>query len=212
MGISSPISSAFLSGLGVAFSTGALHKLSEGALIQEETAMHINIGAYNRPSVSTQIGLLRRLLHGEGRGALGEAFGLVSKVSLCKDSDNPIQFINQGEIPLVINVDSADIMATLIKLKQEIEFDGGKQLQFTFVGASEAHILASEIGRADIGVILRPVRPFPYAWKSKRILPGPPLTKENALSTLIRHNVTVGIGIEESWSARNIRFDAGWVR
>jgi len=65
--------------------SGALHKLSEGALIQEETAIHINIGAYNRPSVSTQIGLLRRLLHGEGRGALGEAFDLVSKVSLCED-------------------------------------------------------------------------------------------------------------------------------
>lgn len=120
--------------------------------------------------------------------------------------------MNQGKMPLVINVDSADIMATLIKLKQEIESDTKKRLQFTFVGASEAHILADEIGQAGIGIILRPVRPFPYAWKSKRILPGPPLTEDNTLSTLIRRNVTVGIGIEESWSARNIRFDVGWVR
>lgn len=82
----------------------------------------------------------------------------------------------------------------------------------TFVGASEAHILAKEIGHAGIGVILRPIRPFPYTWKSKRILPGPPLTETNAVTTLLQHNVTVGIGIEESWSARNIRFDAGWVR
>jgi hypothetical protein len=103
-------------------------------------------------------------------------------------------------------------MATLIKLKQETESSARRQIQMTFVGASEAHILAKEIGHAGIGVILRPIRPFPYTWKSKRILPGPPLTETNAVTTLLQHNVTVGIGIEESWSARNIRFDAGWVR
>ena len=42
-------------------------------------------------------------------------------------------------------------------------------------------------------------------------LPGPPLTKESTISTLLSHNVTVGIGIVESWSARNARFDAAWV-
>ncbi|KXN85387.1 hypothetical protein AN958_11487 [Leucoagaricus sp. SymC.cos] len=194
-GVSAPISFGFLSGLSTAFSTGAFHKLSEGAVLQEETALHITIGAFTEPSVSTQIGLLRRLLYGEGEGPLGEAFGLIIR----------------GELPLVINVDSADIMATLIKLKQEVEGSIKTRLRMTFVGASEAHILAKEIGHAGIGVILRPVRPFPYTWKSKRILPGPPLTKEGAVATLLHHNVTVGIGIEESWSARNIRFDAGWV-
>lgn len=103
-------------------------------------------------------------------------------------------------------------MATLITLKREVESETKTHLQITFAGAAEAHLLAQEIGGAGIGVILRPVRPFPYTWKSRRILAGPPLTEENAAATLIRHNVTVGIGIEESWSARNIRFDAGWVR
>lgn len=28
---------------------------------------------------------------------------------------------------------------------------------------------------------------------------------------LLSHNVTVGIGIEEAWSARNTRFDIAWV-
>lgn len=102
-------------------------------------------------------------------------------------------------------------MATLIQLKREAESKAQAHLKFTFTGAAESHLLAKEIGNAGIGVILRPVRPFPYTWKSRRILPGPPMTKENAVTTLMRHNVTVGIGIEESWSARNIRFDAGWV-
>lgn len=42
-------------------------------------------------------------------------------------------------------------------------------------------------------------------------LPGPPLTKDSAISLLLSHNVTVGIGIEEPWSARNTRFDVAWV-
>ncbi|KAF9450409.1 composite domain of metallo-dependent hydrolase [Macrolepiota fuliginosa MF-IS2] len=194
-GISSPISSGFLSGLGTAFTTGAFHKLSKGAVLQDETALHITIGAFTTPSVSTQISLLRRLLNSGGEGDLGEAFKKIIK----------------GEIPIVVAVDSADIMATLITLKREVESETKTPLQVTFIGAAEAHLLAKEIGEAGIGVVLRPVRPFPATWKSRRILPGPPLTAENAASTLIRHNVTVGIGIEESWSARNIRFDAGWV-
>lgn len=42
-------------------------------------------------------------------------------------------------------------------------------------------------------------------------LPGPPLTRDSAISLLLSHNVTVGIGIEEPWSARNTRFDVAWV-
>lgn len=44
-----------------------------------------------------------------------------------------------------------------------------------------------------------------------RRLPGPPLTKDSAVSLLAAHNVTIGIGIEEPWSARNTRFDIAWV-
>lgn len=43
-------------------------------------------------------------------------------------------------------------------------------------------------------------------------LPGPPLSKETEIALFLAHNVTVGIGIEEAWSARNTRFDVGWVR
>ncbi len=43
-------------------------------------------------------------------------------------------------------------------------------------------------------------------------LPGPPLSEQNAVALLIANNVTVGIGIEEQWSARSTRFDVAWVR
>jgi hypothetical protein len=29
---------------------------------------------------------------------------------------------------------------------------------------------------------------------------------------LIAHNVIVGLGTEEAWNARNLRFDIAWVR
>lgn len=70
-------------------------------------------------------------------------------------------------MPLVINVDSADIMATLILLKSEVETSIGETLKFTFVGGSESHLLASEISGAGIGVILIPSRPFPVTWEGR---------------------------------------------
>jgi hypothetical protein len=47
---------------------------------------------------------------------------------------------------------------------------------------------------------------------ANRSLPGPPLSKDSAISVLLNCNVTVGIGIVEQWSARNTRFDVAWVR
>ena len=72
-------------------------------------------------------------------------------------------------MPLVIEVHSADIMASLINLEKEIETEHGTLIQVTFTGASEAHILAKEIGAANVGIILNPARPFPATWKSRRM-------------------------------------------
>lgn len=55
-----------------------------------------------------------------------------------------------------------------------------------------------------------------YTWRrqmnemSSR-LPGPPLTQDSAITTLLAHGVNVGIGVLEQWSARNTRLDAAWV-
>ncbi|KAF9566706.1 carbohydrate esterase family 9 protein [Agrocybe pediades] len=193
VGVTAPTSNHFLSGLGVAFSTGLPHRLAHGAVLQDITALHISILS-SSPSISTQIGTLRNLLNGHGEGEIGKLFKKVTK----------------GEIRLVIQVQSADIMAALINLKKDIEKTHGKGIQITFAGANEAHLLAKEIGDSNIGVVLRPSRPFPGTWRSKRILPGPPLSEETSFTILKEHNVTVGLGVEEQWSSRNVRFDAAW--
>ncbi|KAI0710536.1 hypothetical protein C8Q76DRAFT_600196, partial [Earliella scabrosa] len=95
-------------------------------------------------------------------------------------------------------------------LKAEVESKLNTSLKVTVIGAAEAHILAKELGEANVGVILSPARPFPNSWVERRIIPGPPLTKESSLSLFLKHNVTVGLGIAESWDGRNARFDAAW--
>ncbi|KAF9029348.1 hypothetical protein BDZ89DRAFT_1133083 [Hymenopellis radicata] len=65
----------------------------------------------------------------------------------------------------------------------------------TFVGATESHLIVAEI--TDAGV-------------------GPPLTRDTTLGVLLKHNVSVAIGIDPFYRgplqtfARNARFDAAW--
>jgi hypothetical protein len=70
---------------------------------------------------------------------------------------------------LVVQVQNADIIASLIQLKSEVKARTGTDIQLTIAGAAEAHLLAKELGEAGVGVILTPSRPFPYAWESKRM-------------------------------------------
>lgn len=72
-------------------------------------------------------------------------------------------------MPLVVEVQNADVMASLIRLKEEVEEASGTSLKLTFSGAQEAHLLAEEIGRAGVGVILTSPRPFPLSWESQRM-------------------------------------------
>lgn len=72
-------------------------------------------------------------------------------------------------MPLVIHVESADIMATLVNLKREYESTTGISLWVTFSGATEAHLLAKEIARTKINVILTSPRAFPTSWEQRRM-------------------------------------------
>ncbi|KZT43545.1 hypothetical protein SISSUDRAFT_1039974 [Sistotremastrum suecicum HHB10207 ss-3] len=193
--VTAPSHSGFWGGLSVYFSVSAVHRLEAGAIIQDAAAVHVAIrhGA-RKPSVSTQVTALRNLLLGHADGLAGEYF---KRVAL-------------GKVTLVVEVHDLNIIGTLLTLKAEIEEQTQIKIKMTISGASEAHLLAEELSRAEVSVILNPSRPFPTIWEKRQILPGPPLTHQSAILKLLEHNVTVGIGVEELWSARNIRFDAGW--
>ncbi|KAJ7056224.1 carbohydrate esterase family 9 protein [Mycena amicta] len=171
----------FLSGLSTVFSTVAPHKLADGAVLQEIAALHVTVSLNLKISVSTQIAALRGLLLGEGKG--------------------------EGKLPLVVHAESADIIASLLTLKNEFD----SSLRLVIAGGAEAHLLASELGASGVGVLLRQ-RPYPATWEERRILPGPPLTADSAIAKLVKSNVTVGILASGpiASAARNMRFDVAW--
>ncbi|KAK7444031.1 hypothetical protein VKT23_015428 [Stygiomarasmius scandens] len=214
----------FLLGLSVGFHTGAADALDAHgeleAVIKDEVGLHVSIQHGTSVGVSTQVGVLRKLVLGGG---------------------GSWEDVRKGKLPLIIHVDNADIMATLTILKYEVEasFAGRlatsefvthpqthlastsnstpdtnhekqAKLKMTFAGASEAHLLADEIARAGIAVILSPSRPFPRTWDARRILPGPPLSADTAITRLVKAGVLVGIGVPDEYDAKNLRFEVGW--
>ncbi|KAK2466065.1 hypothetical protein APHAL10511_001707 [Amanita phalloides] len=191
-----------ISGLSTAFRTGSGHAMERGAVVQDVAGLHVVLGRpdpllhNSRISVSTQIAALRRLLYGwEGED---------------KETGDWFRKAAEGIVPLIAEVHSADVMTTLIILKAEVEEKIGSRMRMVFSGATEAHLLAREIRDADVGVILQPVRPYPAVWDRRRILPGPPLSNDTALVTLLEHGVTVGLGVRDAHDARNTKFTVEW--
>ncbi|KAJ6555140.1 hypothetical protein DFH09DRAFT_1038104 [Mycena vulgaris] len=189
-GITAPMGRGFMHGMSTAFDLGASGILDHGAVVQAETALYVTVSPSLSPSVSTQIAALGNLLFHE---------------------DGPWLRVRRGEIPLVVGVHNADIMATLLHLKAEHDATASRPLRLTFAGALEAHLLASQIGKAGVSVIVAPGRPFPRTWEMRRSLPGPPLTEETSFTALLKHGVNVGIGIINEYDARNARFDMAMV-
>ncbi|KAH7889205.1 hypothetical protein F5I97DRAFT_486659 [Phlebopus sp. FC_14] len=180
-------SGSFLQGVSTAFSVGAAHVL-QNASIQSDVALHMSITKNNAQSVSTQIAALRNLLLRVGE-------------------DDMLTRVREGRSTLVVDVNSADIMASLLRLKKEYENQTGKHLRLTFAGALEAHLIATDIARAGVAVIVTQPKPYPETWDQRRFLPGPPLTSETLVATLLDAGVTVGIGLEDEYEARNLRFE-----
>ncbi|KAF8632752.1 hypothetical protein AX15_001695 [Amanita polypyramis BW_CC] len=150
MAISAPTGEGFMLGLSTAFDTGSSDSLERGAVVREETAVHVAINPSMSVSVSTQVAALRRLLF-EDVG--GKAWTRV----------------RAGDIPLVVHVDSGDIMATLIKMKADFEDGTRSVLRLTFVGAAEAHLITDRIAKAGVSVVVTKPRPYPNTWDRSRL-------------------------------------------
>ncbi|KAJ3889383.1 hypothetical protein GG344DRAFT_78842 [Lentinula edodes] len=80
-----------------------------------------------------------------------------------------------------------------MSLKQELEAVNENKIHLTTFGATESHLLAKELAEAGVGVVVGPGHPFPDSWEIRRILPGPPLSKDRTIGSLLHYNVTVGI-------------------
>ncbi|KAN0063758.1 hypothetical protein ACQY0O_003808 [Thecaphora frezii] len=198
-----PQSNSFFSGISVRFDTGASTVLDKGAVVEEEVAVHVTLNHNsNAPSFSEQVGWLRRLLvSASSSSAHGSASEHTIKAASGTAAD-AWRRAAEGELPLVVTALKASQIATLLKLSDEFD-----QLRLVISGASEAHLLADELARRDVGVLLVP-QTWPRSYDELQALVGPPLTAKTTLSTLLEAGVKVALKVEEGWMASNLLWDA----
>ncbi|RIB09352.1 hypothetical protein C2G38_2251437 [Gigaspora rosea] len=206
--VTAPLSyKAVFTGISMAFKTGARSILDYEPIISENVALHAQIGTQYKddriPTVSGQISLIRKALI--KNLARQNIFGRVAR----------------GDIPLVVYVDSKDEIASLIKLKILVKNYGGN-LKLVISGGAEAHMIAIELAKNEIPVILNPSRPTPRLWTAQHVLTGPPITDKTGIDILYENNVKIGIGVSlftfgsspyllGFGTERNLVWDAGWV-
>ncbi|CAG8803355.1 9629_t:CDS:10 [Gigaspora margarita] len=206
--VTAPMSyKAVFAGISMAFKTGARSILDYEPIISETVALHAQIGTQYKddriPTVSGQISLIRKSLI--KNLAHQNIFGRVAR----------------GDIPLIVYVDSKDEIASLIKLKILVKNYGGN-LKLVISGGAEAHMIAIELAKNEIPIIVNPSRSTPKLWTAQHVLTGPPITDKTGIDILHENNVKIGIGVSlfsfgfNSYllgfgSERNLVWDAGWV-
>ena len=113
-----------------------------------------------------------------------------------------------GESALVLSAHSADTIASVIRLKSQIEAVSSQSLRVVIIGGAEAHLVADELAAAKIAVVLAPLLPHAQSWDQRRGLTGPPLTNVST-NVLLDAGVQLGIGVEETWETRDLGLLAG---
>lgn len=195
-------------GLSVGFSTGAKTSLDEGAVWSDVVSVHYTLNLKAKrdktPSISSAIGAFRHKL----------LTAVSTPEEDIKDSYSEEAYLKKvvkGDLPLVITVHSADTIAAILKVKStvEAEIESNKKLKIVLIGGAEAHLLASELAAADVGVVLAPLQSYAESWDQRRALTGAPLTNGTAVDKLVEAGVVTAIGLEEDWLIRDLALLAG---
>jgi len=193
--ITPPLSRGFLQGVSVAFKSGRKSVLDQGAVIQEEVALHFAIGHDSRggstPTVSSQIALLRKIL-----------------IASVNETDSIYGRAANGKIPLAITAQNKDVIAHLLKMKSALQEIA--PINLVIVGGIESYLLAEELSRARVPVILIPWRCQPEEWEYRHCLPGPPLSEKTSFQILVEHGVEVALGAWDDGLVSTMYWEAAW--
>ncbi|ORZ41437.1 hypothetical protein BCR44DRAFT_1422820 [Catenaria anguillulae PL171] len=121
-------------------------------------------------------------------------------------------------IPLILHAHSASVISALFNLKQSVDYANVQR--WVIAGAAESHLNVEELFvrrlNGTVGILLSPARCIPKEWVTRRCL-SPPNAYRGAIHAaelFKRYNVSYALSIDpdELASARNLRFEAGWVR
>ena len=188
-------------GISVGFKTGALHAKQQDAVWQDEVALHYALTKTEKlPSLSAAVGQLKAKL--------------LKAVSANKTEDvgeaTYLKKVVNGTMPLIIEVHSADLIASLLRLKTEVEDAiDATDMRLVIVGGAESYMLAEELATANVGVALAPLLPYSETWDQRRSLTGAPMTNGTAIDVLHAAGVKVAIGTKEDWETRDLYLSAG---
>jgi len=184
-------SGQYLQGLSTAFKTNGKNVLDTSAIVKRSVALHFAIGTGEKggavPTVSGQIALLRKILTENA------------------DKDNIYGSAANGTIPLVIATDSSDDLAHLILLKAEFP-----NVYMVIMGGSEAYLVAHELAAHSIPVLLDHHRCMPDTWRTRRCLPGPPLTASTNFQLLSQAGVKVALVGNDDGNLGEGYWEAAW--
>ncbi|RGP61549.1 hypothetical protein FSPOR_9875 [Fusarium sporotrichioides] len=198
-------------GTSVGFSTSALTSIEEGAVFAPDLAVHytLDINVRGTTSYSAAFGGLRNKL----LAAATSTQPVVNPFS----EEAYLKKVVSGERVLALTINSADGIATALRIKSEIEglletsnmAGAAQRLNVAIIGGAESHMVAKELGEAGVGVILSPLQAIGDSWDSRRVLTGAPLTNGTVVDALLDAGVTVAIGLHEDWELRDLGFAAG---
>jgi imidazolonepropionase-like amidohydrolase len=216
-GVTKAISAPKFSGSGthhgtsVGFLTGARNAAERGAIWADDVAVHYTLSLEAKdastPSISSAIGSLRTALLEAARAK--------------ENPTNPfseaayLQKVISGDLPLAITVHSADAIAAVLKVKSDVEYaikassSTASKLRLVIIGGAESHIVAGELAKAGVGVVLAPLQSYSLHWDQRRSLSGAPLTNGTVVDLLVDAGVTTAIGLEEDWLIRDLALLAG---
>ncbi|KAI8829693.1 hypothetical protein BJ741DRAFT_622048 [Chytriomyces cf. hyalinus JEL632] len=186
--ISVPDGEGMLDGISVTFRTGAEGYSS--AIIQADTALHVNIGnSAKEPfaqSISTQFGRLRSLL-----GSPPESSPFVNVVN--------------GNLPLVVTLHDPSDITKLVYLVKET----APKSRLVIRGGSGAWVVADLLAQFKIPIVLSPSRCKPFSWE-KQWCRSVDHQGPTSYEILKRAGVDVAISNDQTDASRSLLFEAGW--
>ncbi|PHH78514.1 hypothetical protein CDD82_3023 [Ophiocordyceps australis] len=204
-------------GTSVGFVTTAKTSLDEGAVFAQDVAVHYTLDLAVRPekSYSDVFGELRRKLLAAASSKDKDAPKDAQDTT--HDAFSEAAYLSKvvkGEMVLALTIHSADGIATALAIKHQVDAVLSKSpsqshVRMAIIGGAEAHLVASHLAAANVGVILTPPRPYKTRWDMRRALPGAPLTNGTVADWLADAGVTVALGVAEDYMVRHLGLDAG---
>ncbi|KAK6580721.1 hypothetical protein PZA11_006957 [Diplocarpon coronariae] len=189
--ITAPQSNGFAGGVSVGIKTTGKNTLLNGGIFKDDVGLHFSIGNRAKgtdflPTISSEVSQLRELII--------ESQGM----------ENVLGQAANGSIPLVVYADNEYDIQQLIKIKQDY-----RSLNLILFGGAGAPLVADQLAKAKIPVILTANRGAPDTFEKRFSLPGPPLSRSPA-AILTEAGVKYALAIKGDSHIHNIPIEAGW--